>query len=217
MMDWVIFVLAYADTWAPLIPIYFIVTGFRVIKYPLEIIWLLVYLVVCVLLFGYSNYLADRSINNLYVYHLFTIAELILLLKYFEAILVSKKKQLINYLICLLTGVFILNSFYFEDTRSFNGNSSTLEFFFIIVFCLIYYFELTNTANILYFQINPVFWIVSGLFLYCSCCIVVFALYKYATINYTPFVLNFWIFQVIMYIIKNLLIAKGVICYKRQK
>lgn len=29
--------------------------------------------------------------------------------------------------------------------------------------------------------------------------------------------LNFWMFQIIMYLIKNILIAKGILCFKARK
>ena len=83
------FVWNYADTYGSLFPICAILLlKNRLTK---EIRILLIYLITSVIVFGYSNYLADKGINNLFLYHIFSIIELILLFSYFKIIISNKK------------------------------------------------------------------------------------------------------------------------------
>ena len=59
--------------------------------------------------------------------------------------------------------------------------------------------------------------IVSSFLLYFSSCILMFILYKYAAKQYHSFVFNFWKVQEVMYLIKNILITYGILCFRKKK
>lgn len=210
--------LAYADTYGPVIPLAFILLLFRRKQMPRVLIILSWYLLISIVIFGISNYMANRFMNNLFLYHLFCIIELCFVCLLFKEMIRSEKvRRTIPYFLALATLLFILNSVFLEKINSWNSNSASVEFLIIICFSLIYYFELAGSNDILFFSKNAFFWIVSGLFVYCSGCSVLFAFYKYTAQNNIRFTLDFWIFQILMYLIKNLLITKGILCFKARK
>lgn len=210
--------LAYADTYGPVIPLISIFFVFRFRQVPRVIVILSWYLLFSMVLFGISNYLADRNMNNMFLYHIFSIVELAFVCFIFREIIQSKKvRKAIPYLLALFVLLFILNSIFLEGMDSWNSNSSSIEFLIIICFSLIYYFELANSDDILSFSTNPFFWIVSGFFVYCASCTVVFAFYKLNALESGKFALNYWMFQIIMYLVKNILFAKGILCFKARK
>lgn len=185
---------------------------------PGAIVVLCWYLLFSVLLFAVSNYMADKSINNMFLYHLFSLAEVIFLSFFFRKILKTPLiRKAIPYFILLFILVFVFSTLFLEKLDSFNSNTSGIEFLIIIIFCMAYYFQLANSDEILFFTQNPIFWIVSGLFIYYASSMMMFALYKYAAESNKDFVLNFWMFQVIMYLVKNILITKGILCFKVSK
>jgi hypothetical protein len=210
--------LAYADTYGPAIPLAFIFFIFKIKQMPRVMTILSWYLLSSVVIFGISNYMADRRINNLFLYHLFCVVELSFLLFLFREIIQSEKiRKSIPLLLLLFVLLFVLNSIFLEQMNSWNSNSASIEFLIIICFSFIYYFELANSDAILSFSTNAFFWIVSGLFVYCASCSIVFAFYKYAAPSNGNFTLNFWMFQIIMYLVKNILITKGILCFKARK
>jgi hypothetical protein len=208
----------YADTYGSLIPL---VTAFVIFykkKYPDYCIPLVWYFILSIIIFGFSNYLADRRINNLVLYNIFSVIELIILTCFFRKIIFLKKGKDIPSFILLSFCIFsILNLFFLENYASMNSNLIAIEFLILIVYCFTYFIELSKTDRIIFFFKEPVFWIISGFFVYFSSCIIVFVLYKYASITNQSFIQDFWSFQIIMYIIKNLLIAKGILCFRTNK
>ena len=58
---------------------------------------LITYLVFTVLIKGYSNYLADKGFNNLYLYHAYTLLEFILIIPYLS--LLNKGLERITWII----------------------------------------------------------------------------------------------------------------------
>lgn len=207
--------IAYADTYGSIIPLVVLSIVFHKRKVPKTLLPLVFYLFISVIVFGFSNYLADRKINNLFLYNIFSAIELALILYFFHGIIKNPKIRkwilpvILLYLI-LLTG----NLIFLEKINSFNSNALAIEFLFLIIFCFSYYYELSSSEEVIVFLKTPYFWMVSGFFIYFSTCILVFVLYKYAAIQNRKFILDFWEFQVIMYLIKNILIAKGLLCFK---
>ena len=154
----------------------------------------------------------------MFLYHIFSILELVLLLAYFRQIIDRKIiKKLIIWIIFCFVCFSIFNILYLENLNYLNSNAQSIEFLILIIFCFIYYNELAKSDEIISFYRLPVFWIVTGFFVYFSCTIIVFAFYKYAIEYDKPFTSNFWIFQEIMYLIKNLFITYGIVCFKKTK
>lgn len=208
------FLFDYADTYGSVIPLIAIIVLFR--KVPKETILLFWYFIFSIALFWYSNYLADRSIPSVFLYHIFSVAELAFLLPYF--VIITNKNGLKKITYWVLGGfiaVSIINILLLESLQSLNSNTLAIEFLIIIVYCFIYYLQLSQTEKLLGFFKEPTFWIVTGFFVYFAIDVIVFALYKYAAKYNRAILFDFWAFQEIMYIIKNIIIAYGILCYRK--
>lgn len=210
------FLFDYADTYGSVIPLIAIIALFR--KVPKETFILFWYFIFSILLFGYSNYLADRSIPSVFLYHIFSVAELAFLLPYFVIVTNSNGLKKISYWVFgAFIVVSIINILLLESLNSLNSNTLAIEFLVLIVYCFIYYLRLSQSEKIIDFLKEPVFWIVTGFFVYFSLDIIVFALYKYA-VNYNRRLLfDFWDFQEIMYVVKNSIIAYGILCFRKAR
>jgi len=210
--------LKYADTYGSLIPLLAILLIFSKRKMPLEVKLLTAYFFLSFLMFGLSNYLADRHTNNLFIYHIFTVCEFIFIGLLFRVIIKNQEfRSNIVYIILVFCVLALTNSIFSEKLTTLNSNMIAVEFLLLIIFSFFYYFQLSHSDEILVFFRIPGFWIVTGFFIYFSSCILIFALYKYAAVTNRQFVLDFWLIQVAMYIIKNVLIARGILCYRFSK
>lgn len=203
----------YSDTYGSMIPVLAIGKKFWRKKVPKDIQVLLWYFFLSIILFGYSNYLADRKINNLFIYHFFSPIELFFLTNYFS------KKQILKFRWSLIISfVFLVICFFntlcFEEIKTLNSNTQSIEFLLLLILCSFFYYKYSKSNQILNFQIQPEFWIITGFFIYFSTTILLFSFYKYAIVHYRSFLFDFWDFQEIMYIVKNALIAYGILCYK---
>ena len=114
-------------------------------------------------------------------------------------------------------GFWHLNILLLENLYSLNSNTLAIRIFLIIFLCLIYYNQLVSSDKVLMIFTVPSFWIVSSFLLYFSSCILMFILYKYAAKQYHSFVFNFWKVQEVMYLIKNILITYGILCFRKKK
>jgi len=207
-------ILKYSDTYGSIFPLIALIILWN--KVPKETHILLWYFISSILIFGYSNYLADKAVNNSFLYHIFSILELAILLQYFKKLVVtSLVKKVINGIIITFLILSIFNIIFLEKSNSLNSNTQSIEFLLLIIFCFIYYSNLSKTDNILFFYKQPAFWIVTGFFIYFSSTIILFSFYKYAARIDETF--SFWKFQEIMYLVKNFFITYGILCFNKMR
>ena len=152
----------YADTYGCAIPL--ILLLFRKRKLSREEKLLTWYLIFSIAIFGLSNYLADQSIHNSFLYHLFADVEFFFIARYFSFVISNAlvKKiipfAIIGFIVFSVVNILFLN----EPLTSWNSNTFCLEFFLIIALCFVYFFELTSSNDILQFYKIESFWIIAG-------------------------------------------------------
>jgi len=202
----------YADTYGCAIPL--IILLLRKRKLSREENFLTWYLIFSMAIFGLSNYLADRSIPNSFLYHLYANVEFFFIARYFSLIIRNAliKKiipfAIVGFVIFSVLNILVLN----EPLTSWNSNTFCLEFFLIIALCFVYFFELTSSNDILQFYKIESFWIIAGFFIYYSLSFSIVILYKYVAEYNSVFVYRFWILQIMFYLLKNVLIGVGFLC-----
>ncbi len=203
------------DTYMPLIAIcVFLFLWKRIHKQEYV---LFVYTVLSAVLFGISNILGFMSLRNLPIYHIASLAELVIVTYYITRLLTQKSfSQLfliisITYFIC-----WVCNIIFLQPLHVFNGNTSVLACLIILFLCMYYLLTLSNKEEILYFQKLPSFWIVSGFLMYSALSLLVFISYGY--INELPSGLmsnQIWTINSIAVIIKYVLMCAGLLCYRQ--
>jgi hypothetical protein len=172
---------------------------------------LTVYLVLTVLVMGYSNWLADKGINNMYLYHAYTLVEALLLVPLLHGY-ARTNKALLGAMLVGYPAFWLVNVLLLEPVTVFNSNSATVLALLLSFLCLRYFLYLVQTDDILYFQKLSSFWIVSGLLFYSMVSILVISSYKQKG-WFSAADMHFnWMIQQAANIIKFLFFSTGILC-----
>jgi len=203
----------YSDTIMPMICILLMLPVSRLVRRA-DFALLFTYLVFTVVIKGYSNFLADRGANNLYLYHAYTLLEIILVIPY-----LSLLNRGIERITLVLTGsyilFFIIDVILWEPLHLFNSYSSSAASLLIAFFCFRYLKELASNDQVMYFQRMPSFWIVSGFLFLSVTGILVLATYKNPALFGEEIKTKVWYVQQAADIIKYILISIGILCCYR--
>lgn len=116
-----------------------------------------------------STFLANHRINNLFLIHLDTIAEFLILLKFYSLVL----KGALSVRFFVWTGAcFAITAlaiaFTIQPFDTFNDYARTLESIVIIALALLFFYRILVEMKIVRLEQSPVFWVNAGLLLYFS-------------------------------------------------
>ena len=205
----------YTDTYSPAICLLVMVYRFRKIpEYLKTVFW---YLVFCILVFGVTNWYAERIKNNLFLYHFITIIEFGFLATYISKSVSSASKKRIIFWCGILLGLFfILNLCFFENLRAFPSYLISMQCFLLIGCSFLYYADMIETSEVFEFKRQPAFWIITGIFVYSAVCFFVFFFYKSGYIS-KEFRRMTWRIQEIMILVKYALFIIGIVWSTNKK
>jgi hypothetical protein len=208
--------LNYSDTLMPLLT--FIISLFIIKKMDKKENILLIYVATSFVVFLITNIMADKGINNMFLYHLFSLFEITILGYYFLKSLL--KKQLTLYWF-ILGGYFIfwiINIIAFENLKLFNSNSSVVSNLIVLLLAMYYLFEVSRSEDVLYFQKLPGFWIASAFLVSCALSILGFVAYKYFQVNnYKDYGNRIWLVPLFAIIFRFIFISIGLLCYRHRR
>ena len=214
-MNLVQWLLNYSDTVMPLLT--FIISLFIIKKMDKRENLLLAYVITSFIVFLITNIMADRGINNMFLYHFFSLFEVVILGYYFIKLLL--KKQLILYWF-ILGGYFIfwlINLINFENIQLFNSNSSVVSNLIVLLLAMYYLFEVSKSEEVLRFQKLPGFWIASAFLVSCALSIFGFLAYKYFQVNeYKDYAYRIWLVPLFSTILRFIFISIGLLCYRHR-
>jgi hypothetical protein len=136
----------------------------------------LLYLLIIVLIVeSVSNILWYQKINNLPVYHFFTVIQFLLIVNIYREALSQIFSKLFFTSLSIGFIVFaIINIIYFQDFFTFNSNATTLTGVIVIFFSLSYFYALLKEVKYSALETNPMFWINSGFLIYFSSNLILF-------------------------------------------
>jgi hypothetical protein len=144
--------------------------NFRALKKPDSIIF--IYITVNGLVNLVTSILARSGNNNMPVFHLFTIIELVLLSLFFSSIYNSKHYSIISYIVLAVFLVFaMLNSLFLQNIYMFNTYTRSLEAIIIICYCLWFFYYLISQETR---PNNSLIWYTAGIFIYFSTSFIIF-------------------------------------------
>jgi len=207
MLEWF---LKYSDT---IVPVFSIVAIARLKKLHRQEWLLLVYSIACIVIFGYSNYLADRVLNNMYLYHFFSIFEFLIIILYAAPLFNTRKVKVFLSVITVLYFLYwVINIWVWEPLTVFNSNSASIACLLILVVCGMYFLSLSSKKELLYFQKLPQFWVMTAFVLYCACSIPIILSYKYPDVFYDFNTDSAWKIQIVANCIKFVLLSYAVLC-----
>ncbi len=199
-----------SDTFMPLLALLAYAPVIRKIRGRDKIIPL--YLLITFLIMLLSNFMADRYMNNSYLYHAYSLTEIALFSVYIRK-LTNDSTSVIKLILPLYTVFWVINLLFFESYLRFNSNSSGIAYLLLIIYSLNYFLFLSRSEEIMSFQKSPAFWIVSGFLFYSVLNVLIATIYKY-TFELSPSDKNLvFNFSYVSNIIKFILIIIGVLWY----
>jgi hypothetical protein len=125
------------------------------------------YVLLCVLSEIPNNYLHAHKVNNLFLMHLFTVIEFVLLAwaySFHLSQVISRKAMLA---IAIAFVVFaLLNSLFLQPLHTFNSYAKCLECILILSFALVYVYLLLVSDEQRLLKTLPMFWINTAVLIY---------------------------------------------------
>lgn len=199
-----------SDTIMPLLALLAYIPVIRKIRGEDKIIPL--YLLVTFSMMMLSNYMADRSINNSYLYHTYSLLELGLF-SIFIRKLTKDSSYILKFLLPVYAFFWLTNLLFLENYLEYNSNSSGIAYLLLIIYSLYFFLFLSRSEEILSFQRSPSFWIVSGFLFYSVLNVLITTIYKYAIFMSPQDKILIFSFSYVSNIIKFILITIGILWY----
>lgn len=125
------------------------------------------YVLVCFLTEIPTNYLRMHNMNNLFLLHLFTIIEFLLMawLYSFHILRVINKKVILAITVTFIVFA-VLNTLFFQSLSTFNSYARCIEILLIIFFALAYVYELIVRNEQKLLKALPMYWINTAVLIY---------------------------------------------------
>jgi len=215
LLQWI---LNYLDTLTPLLTL--IVSLFTIRKMDKKENLIIIYVGISFIVFLISNIMADNQINNMFLYHLFSLFEIIILSYYFLKSLLKKQLTLYWFILGGYFVFWVINIIAFENLKLFNSNSSVVSNLIVLLLAMYYLFEVSKSEDVLYFQKLPGFWIASAFLVSCALSIFSFVAYKYFQANnhdYKEYANKIWLVPLFAIIFRFIFISIGLLCYRHRR
>ncbi|WP_108867682.1 hypothetical protein [Aquimarina aquimarini] len=141
-------------------------------KIQIKLIYLLlgILIVECI-----SNILWYQKINNLPIYHFFTVLQFLLIINIYREVLsyIYSKSFFTSIGICFIVFA-VINTLFLQNLYTFNSNTTTVLGVLVVFFALSYFYVLLKEAKYSPLENNPMFWINSGFLIYFSSNLILF-------------------------------------------
>lgn len=177
----------------------------------------LVYLLLSGICNAIGHYLAERGISNLYLQHIFTCVEILLVCLFFREALTNRT---IRKWLPVVAAVFIcaavLNSLFIQKIAVHNSYARSVSALITIALCL--YFFKTKLAVGFNWKREPLFWFVTGFLIYFSSSLFLFILSNLTFVTMSKqLAWILWDIHATMVLIMYLLFAAGFWYAKRNR
>jgi hypothetical protein len=187
-------------------------------KAPLHIRFLVLHLFFAAVIQAFAFHLWKRGENNLFLEHLYTIEELVMLTLFYSCLLQPMvKRTLFSAVIILFIICGILNSFFFQYINTHNTYIRILESLVIIIWTILYFYKrLDEEPGSHSKQGTGLLLINSGFLLYFSSSLLLFSLSNFMSGSaFKEISKSLWAIHAFVSIILYILIAIGL--WKHQK
>lgn len=128
--------------------------------------YILFYLMVNAILHALTIFLAVQGKNNMWVYHLIGLSELILVFAYYRRIL--QFGATLNSLFISVVVLYFIDSLFLTSLGVINHIGRSTELLFIVILCLYFFYKLYDSESLKNPLLSIDFWITSGLLIYSS-------------------------------------------------
>jgi hypothetical protein len=169
-----------------------------------------------VTLAGY--YTAKNYINNLWLYFSFNVVEFYLYSLLFKRLLSTRfVNRFINITIVLFVLLIILNAGNALDLNNYDSYTASFVNVAILLYCILFFNAQLNNPQITFIYKTTWFWIMTGLLLFFAGSFLIFLFTNYLMYRDVQLVVYLWTLRDFLDIIKNLLIATGLLFIKNEQ
>lgn len=203
----VIFDIALFAIWIPLITGLF---GFK--KGPVYIRWLIIHLLFAAIVQLFSFYLWKNGKNNLYVLHIYTVEEMVMLTFFYYFLLKDVvKRNIFFFVVALFVICAVLNAIFLQSITKHNTYARSLESLAIIIWAIVFFYQhLAEDPNTKQKHGKGVLLINSAFLLYFSTSLLLFTLSNFISVTSSKEMrINLWAIHALISILMYILIAIG--------
>lgn len=156
-----------------IIPVLLSIYKFKsLIKVQVKLVYLLLIVLIVEVI---SNMLWYKKINNMPLYHFFTVIQFLLIVNiYRRALSQTFSKKFFASLSVGFVVFAIINTIFLQGLMTFNSNTTTLLGSLVIFLSLSYFYALLKEVKYSTLETNPMFWINSGFLIYFSSSLILF-------------------------------------------
>ncbi len=180
-------------------------------------VWLSAYLISNLFLLIISIYLARLGSNNMWVYHLIGLCELIFIYLYFRSSL--RITPFLKVTFWIILAFYISQSMFFIPLEEINALARGVSILFLLTLCLYSFYETYKNQALTEITTAPDFWIACAFLMYTSGTFFAFLLSYESLFNNNGnwyFTHGTWILLSAVQIVKCLILATGFGFYLRQ-
>lgn len=128
--------------------------------------WLYLLIIIGAIFEVYSILLNLNQINNLFLFHFYTIVEFSLLSVVLQSIFQEKRFKNLVSIVSVLFLVYLVGNVFVSDLSKINSQNRIIESCILISFCLIYIVTALSRLKAPYLERHPYFILISGLAIY---------------------------------------------------
>lgn len=162
-----------------------------------------------------SIMLSNNGINNMLVFHIYTAAELILILLFFRHTgMTGVSNRIFTFISLLFFLLTVFNILFLQNLFTYNSYSRTLEAIIVMVFSLQLFYRLLGCEDVIRFRYNGINWINSGILLYFSGSFILFFFSEFLSKEFLFYEIA-WVIHAILVLVMYLLFAAGFLFYKK--
>ena len=179
--------------------------------------YIFLYLLIQLILNSVCSILAAEKVNNILLYQTNCLTSLVLLTLFFNEVIPAFKKhkwfKILSWsLVTLLTAYM-----FFEKKSSFNSHSFSYTGLIIVMYSLLYFYNKIAHPSLTKITKEPVFWFVTGFFIYYSATFMIFVSYGVLTEEQKIDVNLLWRLHNIIFFIMCVYISVGYLCITSRK
>ncbi len=151
------------------LPLFFYLIAFRKLNRVKAFRYMGILVILLVIANFYSSSLSSQGINNMHLFHIYTVLEHSLITLIFIEIIKKKGFKTIA-----LSGLFIFyllvitDIIFLEPLNTFNSNIRSVQGVITLLYCVFFYYSIFDDAKVVELSNYPYFWLVSGMILYFS-------------------------------------------------
>lgn len=140
----------------------------------------------------YGSYLSDIGKNNVPVYNFFSVVEFCYYLNFIRLIIISKKiKKVIIISIVSYFVIAIANILFIQKINVFHTTTYSGGCLLVAAYCIYYFYELFQAPYSGKLELNPAFWICTGLLFFYCCGFPLYAFIHYWASHYQLLISSF--------------------------